>query len=125
MTDGNQTGRAAVEYGYQAKGDQVSTPLSTDFDLMRAVAAGIDTRSEEIRAMLQAFVARMRGVPPTVWGGLAAGRFQDAMDRWDAESAKLVRSLHGIAETIRYNERMLTDAAHNHSRRIAAAGERM
>jgi WXG100 family type VII secretion target len=97
--------------------------LSTDFDLMRTAASTIDTRSEEIGAMLQAFVARMRGVPPTVWGGIAATRFKDVMDRWDVESAKLVRSLHGIAETIRYNQRTLQDAAHNHSHRIAATGE--
>lgn len=96
--------------------------LSTDFDLMRGVAAAIDTRSDEIRTMLQGFVGRMRSVPPTVWGGLAAGRFQDVMERWDAESAKLIRSLHGIAETIRYNERTLRDAAHQHAHRIAAAG---
>ena len=72
--------------------------LGTDLDLMRSVAATIDTRSEEIRAMLQGFVGRMRSVPPTVWGGSAAARFHDVMGRWDAESATLVRALHGIAE---------------------------
>lgn len=97
--------------------------LSTDFGLMRAVAGTIDTRSEEIRAMLQAFVHRMRGVPPTVWGGTAAARFQDVMARWDAESVKLVHALHNIAETIRYNERTLRDTADLHSKRITAAGE--
>ncbi len=44
----------------------MSTPtggnaLSTDFDLMRSVAAAIDTRNEEIRATLQAFIGRMSG----------------------------------------------------------------
>ncbi|MEZ0362398.1 WXG100 family type VII secretion target [Mycobacterium sp. pUA109] len=99
--------------------------MSTDFELMRAVAATLDARSEEIRAMLQGFVGRMRTVPPGVWGGIAATRFKDVMDRWDAESAKLVHALHGIAETIRYNERTLRDAAHQHSRRIAAAGDHL
>lgn len=99
--------------------------LSTDLGLMRAVAATIDARSDEIRATLQAFVDRMRCVPPTVWGGAAAARFKDVMDRWDAESMHLIRALHGIAETIRHNERALRDAADHHSHRIAATGERL
>lgn len=106
-----------------ATGPDGSNALSTDFDLMRGVAASIDTRSDDIRAMLAGFVGRMRSVPPSVWGGLAAGRFQDVMTRWDAESARLIGSLHGIAQTIRDNERTLLEAAHHHSRRIAAAGE--
>lgn len=99
------------------------TTLSTDFDLMRAVAATTDTRNEEIRAMLQAFIGRMRGVPPSVWAGSAAARFQDVVDRWNTESVRLHRALHGIAATIRDNERVLREAADNHSHRIGAAGD--
>ena len=51
--------------------------LSTDFDLMRSVAGTMDTRNDEIRAMLQAFIGRMSGVPPSVWGGVAAARFKE------------------------------------------------
>lgn len=95
--------------------------LSTDFELMRSVAAAIDTRNEEIRAALQAFIGRMSGVPQSVWGGLAASRFQDAVHRWNAESTKLHQALHGIAETIRYNEVTLREAAADHARRIGTA----
>jgi WXG100 family type VII secretion target len=96
--------------------------LSTDFDLMRSVAAATDSRNEEIRAMLQAFIGRMSGVPPSVWGGVAAARFKDVVDRWNAESSKLHHALHGIAETIRYNESALREAADNHAHHIATAG---
>jgi WXG100 family type VII secretion target len=96
--------------------------LSTDFDLMRSVAATTDTRNEEIRAMLQAFIGRMSSVPPSVWGGAAAARFRDVVDRWNAESLKLHHALHGIAETIRYNESALREAADNHAHHIATAG---
>ena len=37
--------------------------LTTDFALMRDVAAATDSRSAEIRAMLQAFIGRVRAVP--------------------------------------------------------------
>ena len=109
-----------------ARGEHVSTPpggnaLSTDFDLMRSVAAAIDTRNEEIRATLQSFIGRMIGVPPSIWGGMAALRFKDVVHRWNAESMKLHHALHGIAETIRYNEVALRDAADNHARHIGAA----
>jgi WXG100 family type VII secretion target len=96
--------------------------LSTDFDLMRSVAATTDTRNEEIRAMLQAFIGRTSSVPPSVWGGAAAARFRDVVDRWNAESLKLHHALHGIAETIRYNESALREAADNHAHHIATAG---
>ena len=96
--------------------------LSTDFDLMRSVATTTDTRNEEIRAMLQAFIGRVSSVPPSAWGGVAAARFKDVVDRWNAESMKLHRALHGIAETIRYNEVALREAADAHARHIAAAG---
>jgi WXG100 family type VII secretion target len=96
--------------------------LSTDFDLMRSVAAGTDTRNEEIRAMLQAFIGRMSSVPPSVWGGVAAARFRDVVDRWNAESVKLHQALRGIAETIRYNESALREVADNHAHHIATAG---
>lgn len=97
--------------------------LSTDFDLMRAAAAATDIRNEEIRALLQAFIGRMRDVPPGVWAGAAAARFQEVVDRWNTESMKLHRALQGIAETIRCNERALREAADNHSGHIAAAGD--
>jgi len=95
--------------------------LSTDFDLMLSVATAIDTRNEEIRAALQAFIGRMSGVPHSVWGGLAASRFQDVVHRWNAESLKLHQALHGIAETIRHNEVTLRDAAENHALHIGTA----
>jgi WXG100 family type VII secretion target len=90
---------------------------------MRAVTATTDTRNEEIRAMLQAFIGRMRGVPAAVWAGAAAARFQEVVDRWNTESVKLHGALQGIAETIRYNERALREAADNHAHHIAAAGD--
>ncbi len=95
--------------------------LSTDFDLMRSVANTTDARNDEIRAMLQAFIGRMSGVPPSVWGGLAAARFKDVVDRWNAESLRLHRVLHAIAETIRHNEAALREAGQNHARRVASA----
>jgi len=95
--------------------------LSTDFDLMRSVAGTTDSRNEEIRAMLQAFIGRMSSVPPSVWGGLAAARFKDVVDRWNAESTRLYHVLHTIAETIRHNEAMLQEAGQNHAHHIAAA----
>lgn len=52
----------------------MANTLSTDFDLMRSVAATTDARNDEIRAMLQAFIGRMSGVPHSVWGGLAVAR---------------------------------------------------
>ncbi len=95
--------------------------LSADFDLMRSVANTTDARNDEIRAMLQAFIGRVGGVPPTVWGGLAAVRFKDVVDRWNAESLRLYRVLHAIAETIRCNEATLREAGQDHARQIAAA----
>lgn len=105
----------------------MSTPaganaLDADFDLMRSVAATTDTRNEEIRAMLQAFIGRVSGVPPSVWGGLAAVRFKEVVDRWNAESMRLYRVLHDIAATIRCNEAALREAGENHAHHIAAAG---
>ncbi|HEU0190150.1 MAG TPA: WXG100 family type VII secretion target [Mycobacterium sp.] len=97
--------------------------LSTDFDLMRAAARAADTRNEEIRAMLQAFIGRMRGVPPAVWSGTAAVRFQSVVDRWNTESVRLHHALADIAETIRHNERTLREAADGHSRRIGTVGD--
>ncbi|MEB3067969.1 WXG100 family type VII secretion target [[Mycobacterium] vasticus] len=100
-----------------------STTLSADFEVMRAVAAATDARNEEIRGMLQAFVGRMRAVPPSVWSGIAAARFQDVLDRWNAESLSLHHALQRIAGTIRLNERVLREVAETHSRHIAAAGD--
>lgn len=97
--------------------------LNTDFALMRAVATAIETRNDEIWAMLQAFMRRMRGVPPAVWTGAAAARFQEVLERWNTESVRLHHALGGIAETIRSNERALRAAAESHSRHIGAAGD--
>jgi uncharacterized protein YukE len=72
-------------------------PLTTDFDLMTAVAGKTDARNEEIRAMLQSFIGRMGSVPPSVWGGVAAARFRDIVERWNAESMKLHAALQRIA----------------------------
>jgi WXG100 family type VII secretion target len=105
----------------------LSTPvgantLSTDFDLMLSVAGVTDARNEEIRVMLQAFIGRVASVPPSVWGGLAAVRFKDVVDRWNAESTRLYHVLAAIADTIRYNETALREAGQNHAHRIAATG---
>jgi WXG100 family type VII secretion target len=102
----------------------MSTPaggsLNTDFELMTAVSAKTDARNEEIRAMLQSFIGRMSSVPPSVWGGVAAARFRDVVDRWNAESVKLHAALQRIAETIRTNEQTLRQAAETHSHQIDA-----
>ena len=102
----------------------MSTPntLSTDFNLMHTAAAKTDACNEEIRGMLQAFIGRVGSVPPSVWGGLAATRFREVVERWNAESMKLYHALHGIAESIRYNEATLREAGENHAHRIATAG---
>lgn len=96
--------------------------LNTDFDLMNAVASKIDARNDEIRSMLQSFIGRMVSVPPSVWGGVAATRFKDVVDRWNGESTKLHIALQRIAETMRVNERTLREAADSHSDRIGAVG---
>jgi WXG100 family type VII secretion target len=96
--------------------------LNTDLELMTAVAGKIDARNEEIRAMLQTFIGRMVSVPPSVWGGVAAVRFRDVVDRWNGESAKLHAALQRIAETMRVNERSLREAADSHSHQINAVG---
>lgn len=98
-----------------------SGALNADFGLMSAVAGKIDGRNEEIRAMLRTFIGQMANVPPSVWGGAAAARFRDVVDRWNTESVTLHASLTRIAETIRINERTLREAAEQHSHRIASA----
>jgi WXG100 family type VII secretion target len=95
-------------------------PLTTDFDLMSAVANKTDSRNEEIRAMLQSFIGRMTSVSPSVWGGVAAVRFRDVVERWNTESTKLHAALQRIAETIRYNERTLREAGESHSQQIGS-----
>ena len=80
--------------------------LTTDFDLMLAVAGKTDARNDEIRAMLQSFVAAMSSVPPSVWGGVAATRFREVMERWN--------------ETIRDNERILRTTTDGHADRIGS-----
>jgi WXG100 family type VII secretion target len=95
--------------------------LNTDFELMAAVATKTDARNEEIRAMLQSFIGEMSAVPPSVWGGVAATRFRDVVDRWNAESLKLHAALQRIAETIRQNQSTLREATESHSHQIGAA----
>ena len=95
-------------------------PLATDFELMTAVAGKTDARNEEIRAMLQSFIGRMGSVPQSVWGGVAAVRFRDVVERWNAESLKLHSALQRIAETIRINERTLREAGESHSHQIGS-----
>ena len=95
--------------------------LNTDFELMAVVAGRTDARNEEIRASLNAFIGRMSSVPPSVWGGVAAVRFRDVVDRWNGESMKLHAALQRIAETIRLNERTLREAADSHSHQISSA----
>jgi WXG100 family type VII secretion target len=94
--------------------------LNTDFDLMAAVAAKTDAHNEEIRGMLQSFIGRMGSVPPSVWGGVAATRFHDVVDRWNAESMKLHTALQRIAETIRINQQTLLEATESHSHQIGS-----
>lgn len=100
--------------------DPSGCTLTTGFDLMISVAGRTDARNEEIRAMLQSFISRMSSVPPSVWGGGAATRFRDVVERWNAESLKLNAALQRIAETIRDNERILRGAAESHSQRIGS-----
>jgi WXG100 family type VII secretion target len=94
--------------------------LNTDFELMTVLAGRIDARNEEVRAMLRSFIGQMTSVPASVWGGAAAARFRDVVDRWNAESVKLHAALQRIAETITYNERTLREATDAHSHRISA-----
>jgi WXG100 family type VII secretion target len=95
--------------------------LTTDFDVMRSVAAHIDGRNDEMRSLLQGFISRMDAVPPSVWGGVAAARFKEVVQRWNTEQLRLAQSLARIADTIRNNERELRDAAQLHAQRIASA----
>lgn len=101
----------------------MSTPLGADFDVMTTVAGRIDVRNDDIRSMLQTFIGRMNTVPPTVWGGVAATRFRDVVERWNAESLTLHTTLQRIAETIRHNERTLREAADGHAQRLGGVGE--
>ncbi|MGW0161536.1 WXG100 family type VII secretion target [Mycobacterium sp. NPDC003323] len=94
--------------------------LNTDLELMHAVSGQIDARNEEVRAMLGAFIGRMCSVPASVWGGAAALRFREVVDRWNAESVALHAALGRIAETIRLNEHTLREAADGHSQQIGA-----
>jgi WXG100 family type VII secretion target len=99
--------------------------LTTDFDLMRDVAAKIDGRNGEIQAMLQGFIGRMTNVPPSVWGGNAATAFKGVVDRWHVESVKLQKALQGISETIRANERVLREAGESHSQQLGAIAQNL
>ena len=99
-----------------------SGALTTDLEMMAAVATTIDTRNDEMRALLKTFMGRVACVPAEVWGGAAALRFREVIERWDAESLKLYASLQRIAETIRMNERTLREVADAHSHSITATG---
>lgn len=101
----------------------MTSPLNADFELMTAVAGRIDARNEEIRGMLRAFIGEMTSVPASVWGGVAAARFRDVVDRWNAESVRLHAALQRIAETITLNERTLHEATESHSHQIAATAQ--
>lgn len=90
---------------------------------MTTAAGRIDVVNDDIRAMLQTFIGRMSSVPPSVWGGAAALRFRDVVDRWNGESLKLHTALQRIAETIRYNERTLREAAEGHSQQLSAVAD--
>ncbi|MGV0851731.1 WXG100 family type VII secretion target [Mycolicibacterium phlei] len=103
----------------------MSGSLNTDFDLMAAVAARTDARNEEIRAMLQSFIGRMTTVPPSVWGGVAATRFRDVVERWNAESLRLHAALQRIAENIRLNEQTLREATDSHAHHIGAVANHL
>lgn len=103
----------------------MATTLGTDFDVMTSVAGRIDVRNDDIRATLQTFIGRMSSVPPSVWGGVAATRFRDVVDRWNSESLKLHTALQRIAETIRANEQTLHAAADGHSQRLGAVGDNL
>nr|WP_197382530.1 WXG100 family type VII secretion target [Mycolicibacterium mengxianglii] len=94
--------------------------LSTDFALMRTAAQATDARSAEIRALLNGCINRLTAVPPAVWGGAAAARFKDVVDRWNTESVRLCHSLDGIAATIRHNEQTLREAGRQHAEQISA-----
>lgn len=127
---GTEHGRARSYLYSRDGGGHMSTPagantLSTDFDLMHSVAGMLDTRNEEIRVMLHAFIGRISGVPPSVWGGVAAARFKDVVDRWNAESTRLYHALRTIAETVRHNAGVLGEASQNHAQHIAAVEGRM
>lgn len=104
---------------------QSSNSLGTDFDVMTTVAGKIDVLNDDIRAMLQTFIGRMSSVPPSVWGGVAATRFRDVVDRWNSESLKLHTALQRIADTIRSNEQTLRDAADTHSQRLGAVSDNL
>jgi WXG100 family type VII secretion target len=99
-----------------------SGALTTDFEMMTAVAGRIDVRNDELRAMLRTFIGQMASVPTAVWGGAAAARFREVVERWDAESQKLHAALQRISETIRMNERTLREVADAHSHTITATG---
>ena len=101
-----------------------SGALNTDLGLMSSVAAKMDDRNGETAAMLRTFIGQMSSVPPSVWGGVAAARFSDVVDRWNTESLALHQSLQRIAETIRVNEHTLREAAEQHSQRIASVDVR-
>ncbi|AKS35639.1 WXG100 family type VII secretion target [Mycolicibacterium goodii] len=101
----------------------MSTPLGADFDVMTTVAGRIDVLGDDIRAMLQTFIGRMSSVPPNVWGGVAAARFREVVERWNSESVTLHTALQRIAETIRQNERTLREAADGHAQRLGGVGD--
>jgi WXG100 family type VII secretion target len=99
--------------------------LNTDLELMHSVSGQIDARNQEVRAMLGTFMGRMCSVPASVWGGAAAVRFRDVVDRWNAESMALHTALERIAETIRLNEHILREAADGHSQQIGTVSNQL
>lgn len=99
--------------------------MGADFEVLTTVAGKIDVLNDDIRATLQTFIGRMNSVPSSVWGGVAALRFHDVVDRWNSESLKLHTALQRIAETIRTNERTLREAADGHAQRLGGVGDNL
>ena len=96
--------------------DTGSGRLTTDFALMRDVAAATDERSAEIRAMLGGFIARVGAVPGI--GVERSGRGAVPRRRrpggMRSRPETVLRALDDIAATIRTNERLLHEAALAH-----------
>lgn len=58
-------------------------------------------------------------------GGVAAARFRDVVERWNAESLRLHAALQRISETIRDNERILRAATDSHSQAIGSVAAQL
>src|SRR5437879_2338557 len=125
--DGTETDAAASNFhiAHQRHGRIVMTtagggPLTTDFELMSAVAAKTDSRNEEIRAMLQSFIGRMTSVSTSarlnaaldelraqiaplqqVWTREAAEAYRVEQTRWEQATAALNEILFNLGNAVR------------------------